>query len=381
MKTIKAVAAFLAAIILLPVGSINAQSKEKPEKVQEKQTYADGPYLMYTPDGKTRVISVDTKGKLQDTLFTTLPADFSLPVVSHSGKHTFDVKLHKFARQPWKQKQPAELFVLSDPHGNLDYFVSVLKGNNVINDNYEWIYGKNHLLIVGDVFDRGKDVLPIFWLIYKLEEEAGVAGGQVSFLLGNHEPMVLAGDLRYADEMYKDLADRLNLKYETLFGPDTELGRWLGTRNTIQVIGDNLIVHAGISKSFLEQNLSIPLVNEEVSKALFANKAERKSLSPLTEFLYGSQGPIWYRGMVRNDEKYLPLHQNHLTEILRKYKADRVIVGHTIFPDVSLFYNNRVIAVNVDNKKNFDQVLGRGILIKKGHIYVVNDKGIMRKIQ
>mgnify|MGYP000243614500 CR=1 FL=1 len=35
---------------------------------------------------------------------------------------------------------------------------------------------------------------------YKLEEEAAKAGGHVSFMLGNHEPMVLANDLRYTKE-------------------------------------------------------------------------------------------------------------------------------------------------------------------------------------
>ena len=42
-------------------------------------------------------------------------------------------------------------------------------------------------MIIGDIFDRGKDVPQIFWLFYKLEEEAAKAGGHVSFMLGNHE--------------------------------------------------------------------------------------------------------------------------------------------------------------------------------------------------
>lgn len=62
---------------------------------------------------------------------------------------------------------------------------------------------ENHLMIIGDIFDRGKDVPQIFWLFYKLEEEAAKAGGHVSFILGNHEPMVLANDLRYTKENIK----------------------------------------------------------------------------------------------------------------------------------------------------------------------------------
>ncbi len=341
---------------------------------------ADGPYVFHIAGGGIRVVSVDTDSTLVDTTYQTIPVGFTLPVKSHDGKHCFDAKLHKVQRHKWSSGQPDKLMVISDPHGNMDCFVSVLRGNHVINKEYEWIYGTNHLMIIGDVFDRGKDVLPIFWLIYKLEKEAEDAGGQVSFLIGNHEPMILAGDYRYADEMYLHLAERMNMEYRGFFGPDTELGRWLATRNTIQVIGDDLFVHAGLGEAFLEADLTIPEVNEGISAGLFMTKEERKTHSPITEFLYGNLGPIWYRGMVRNDERYEPLDADVLGEILNRYGVNRIIVGHTIFPDIRVLYSGRVVTVNVDNKKNFDAVLGRGILIQKDKTFVIGDKEILRKL-
>lgn len=91
----------------------------------------------------------------------------------------------------------------------------------------------------------------IFWLFYKLEAEAAECGGRVSVMLGNHEPMELAGDMRYAKPKYKLLAEKLGMSYRHLFFPNTELGKWLGTRNAMQVIGRNLFVHAGISRDFM----------------------------------------------------------------------------------------------------------------------------------
>ncbi|MCD7898618.1 MAG: metallophosphoesterase [Bacteroides sp.] len=351
-------------------------------KAQEKSSgnFADGPYILYQPENEVRVISTDSAGVLNDIIMPEISENFSFPVSSHDGKHAFTVKLHAVSRPTWKYKQPGKVLVLSDPHGNLDCFVSVLRANNVIDEQYNWIYGKNHLMILGDVFDRGKDVLPIFWLIYKLEKEAEEVGGNVSFLLGNHETMILAGDLRYMDKMYHNLAESLHINYRELFAPSSELGRWIGTRNTIQVIGTDLYVHAGLGADFLQQNLTIPQVNEEMSRALFMTKQERNNLSPLTKFLYGSQGPIWYRGMVHNDEKYKPLHLNLLKSILQKYRVKRIFVGHTIFPDIVSFYNGRVIGVNVDNKKNFEKVLGRGVLIEKNRTYVIGDKERMRML-
>jgi hypothetical protein len=217
-------------------------------------------------------------------------------------------------------------------------------------------------------------------LIYKLEKEAEEAGGKVTFLLGNHEPMILAGDLRYMDKMYQYPAEKTDMNYREFFLFSTELGRWLGTRNTIEVIGENLFVHAGLGEDFLNLDLDIPMVNEEMSEGLFLTKQERNDLSELTKFLYGSYGPIWYRGMVLNDEKYKPLHLNVLDKILEKYQVKRIIVGHTIFPDVTSFYGGKVIAVNVNNKDNFEKVLGRGILIEGDKTFVVGDKGIMRNI-
>ena len=79
--------------------------------------------------------------------------------------------------------------------------------------------------------------------------------------------------------------------------------------------------------------------------------------------------------MVKSEDRYLPLSEKSLKRILKKYNVKRVIVGHTIFDDVTTFYNKRVIAVNVDNAKNRKKGRGRGILIDKENISVLYDSG------
>lgn len=359
--------------------ALNAGIRQDDKSQPEAMT-ADGPYVFYQPDGQVRVVSVSKKGSITDKLYDKLPKNFTLRVTDHEGKYPFKVKLHPVSRPDWQYQQPQKVFVMSDPHGRLDCVVSLLTGNGIIDKDYHWNFGSNHLVVIGDIFDRGKDVPQIFWLFYKLEQEAQEAGGHLSFLLGNHEPMVLAGDLRYAESKYKMLADTLGMDYSKFFGPDTELGRWIGTRNTMQTIGRNLFVHAGLGREFYEQNLDIPTVNETMSKALFLSKKARKELSPLTAFLYGNSGPIWYRGLVRDAEKYHPVSADTLQLILDRYDADRIIVGHTIFPDVSTFYNGKVIDVNVNNKKNQDEKKGRGLLIEGERYLVVGDEGTQRNV-
>lgn len=340
----------------------------------------DGPYLLHLPQGGARIISVDTTGTLRDTTLRSIPANFTMPVTANDGTYLFDVALHPVERQAWKSRLFNEQLIISDPHGNQECFISVLRANKVIDKDYRWIFGANHLLINGDVFDRGDDVLPIFWLIYKLEEEARKAGGQVTFLLGNHEAMILSGNLKYANEKYKLLATHLGMPYNALFSPETELGRWLSTRNTMQGTGDFLFVHAGLGQAFLEKNPEIEQVNTIISQSLFLSKKQRSEHSELAAFLHGSDGPLWYRGMVRNAQKYNPLHIDDVEELLKRYEVKHIIVGHTIFPDIRTFYNKKVITVNVDNQKNFDKVLGRGLFIKDGKIYVTSDKGILREL-
>lgn len=100
----------------------------------------------------------------------------------------------------------------------------------------------------------------------------------------------------------------------------------------------------------------------------------------MTDFLYGNDGPIWYRGLVREDPKYKPLVQDSLQMMLDRYMVEHILVGHTIFKDISTFYNGKVIAVNVDNKENRKKKRGRAVLIDNGVYYVVGDDGVQRKL-
>lgn len=352
---------------------------EKPKPVFSAP---DGPYLFHQADGSVRMIGADEEGYAIDTVFAAWPKDYIMQVVSHNKKHRFTVRLQPFERQPWKQEAPEKLLVISDPHANWDCFLSVLQANGVVDDNYAWKYGKNGLMIIGDIFDRGDDAVTIFWLTYKLQQEARAAGGAVHFIIGNHESMILRNDLRYMTEKYTQIAAHFEMDYAKFFGADTELGRWIAAGNTMQIIGDDLFVHAGLGEAFYKGDYKIPYVNEQISQGIFLDKDGRNKLSEHSEFLFsssssreGGPGPIWYRGMVGRDGEEPELDEAILDALLERYGVKRIIVGHTIFPEVSFFYDGKVVAVNVDNKKNYDRLGSRGILIEGGKTRIINDKG------
>lgn len=262
--------------------------------------------------------------------------------------------------------------VLSDPHGDFESFYSLLRAHKVVGDQYQWTFGHNHLVIIGDVFDRGKDVLPIYWLLYKLESEARSQGGSLHFLLGNHEEMVLRGDLRYAEDKYTDLSEELGVEYQDLWDNHSELGLWVRTRNTIEKIGNHLFVHAGLSKEIADQGWTISAINDSTRRYIGYTKSERE-ISTAAQFLYGSKGPLWYRGMVRDDEKYNPLDASDLNRIVAQFGVQNIYVGHTIFPEVTSLYDGVVFAVNVKNKANREEGKSRGLLIKRDKVYIIYD--------
>ena len=142
------------------------------------------------------------------------------------------------------------LIAVGDVHGEYEALCDLLVGSGVIDAELDWTWGDGHLVVCGDVFDRGDRVTESLWLIQQLERQAARHGGRVHLLLGNHEIMVLQGDLRYVHENYLDVVSReLKTPYPELFGPETELGRWLRTKPVLVKIDDLLFVHAGVGPS------------------------------------------------------------------------------------------------------------------------------------
>ena len=353
-------------------------SKAQRETVKtDAKLSADGPYIVYDSLGTGATItSVDIDGNIQSKHYDYIKSNESFHVTTTDGKYSFDVQLHSITRPQWNYPQPERIFITSDPHGNFDCLYNLLYENGIIDKDCNWTYSAGHFVLIGDVMDRGKDVLPIYWLLYKLEAQAAQAGGAVHFLLGNHEAIVLSNDNRYTEGKYTSLAYKMGVNYNYFLSPLTELGRWILSRNTIERIGRNIIVHGGVSRELYDKQLSIPEINTIVPIGLYQRKKERKATGKNIAFLSASNGPLWYRGLVKKVDKYNPISSDTLNMILERYDADRVIVGHTIHKDVISFHEGRVIGVNVDNEENRKKNRTRALLMEHDSIYTIKNNGI-----
>jgi len=183
------------------------------------------------------------------------------------------------------------IVALSDVHGAHDAMVRTLERAGLLGPAEDWTGGDAHLVIVGDLLDRGPDSRKAMDLLMRLETEASAAGGRVHMLLGNHEAMNLIGDLRYVSkEEYAAFADDetdeerthaferyaarhagedstvLRQRFDEQFPPgyfahrrgfaaDGRYGQWLLAKPIMVVINGTAFVHAGLSPKLAEYGL------------------------------------------------------------------------------------------------------------------------------
>ena len=83
---------------------------------------------------------------------------------------------------------------------------------------------------------------------------------------------------------------------------------------------------------------------------------------------------------MQDEPKRRPVSADTLDLIRARYDVDHIIVGHTIFRQVSTFYDGRVIDVNVDNAVNRKKKRSRALLIEDGQYYSVTDRGKRKQI-
>lgn len=290
--------------------------------------YNDGPYLFYNKNKIERIDIVANQKNVSEYtgLLTITPTFNANQIDSFQG-------VEKIA-------------AISDIHGQFDIFKTLLVNNKVIDQSLNWSFGKGHLVITGDIFDRGDTVTEALWLIYKLEQQALAAGGKLHYLLGNHEYMVLRDDQRYLHPKYVHAVSHFNNDLRQQYSNNSVLGRWLRSKSTIISINGFIFLHGGIHQDFLDLKLSLEQANSEFRKTIGLGKKALKE-NPTWLTLHGSNGPIWYRGYFRDDA----LNASQVDAVLSQLNAKKVIVGHTSMPTIETRFNSKVIAIDSSIKR------------------------------
>jgi hypothetical protein len=322
----------------------------------------DGPYVFY--NGNKVVVKRIVSGNGEVDSFEVANKAKHLLQVNLEGHPDWDftVKLKdsNLIRTP-VFVAATQTLVLSDIEGEFEPFRNLLLASKVIDMHYNWTFGNGRLIVAGDLFDRGKQVSQFLWLLYKLEDEAKAKGGDVNVVLGNHDVMNLSGDFRYVHPQYMANASAMNESYADLYDRDTELGRWLRSKNTIEKIGDLLVLHGGLSRMILDKQMSLEAINE-ITRPYYD-----KILPDSLKDFFNANSLFWYRGYFLEPKA----SQGLIDSSLAFYGCKKIIVGHDIIDHIAAIYQNKVIGVDVDEH----QLSHEALLIEKDKYFRIDDKG------
>ncbi|MBU2893355.1 metallophosphoesterase [Colwellia sp. D2M02] len=240
---------------------------------------------------------------------------------------------------------------LSDFHGQYDLMIELLTNNNIIDKNQQWAFGNGHFVITGDIFDRGDKVTEILWFLYDLEQQAKKAGGEIHLTLGNHEVMVLNGDLRYLHPKYIETAKKLNKPFEQLFTSDSIIGNWLRSKPVLVKINNMLFAHGGFHPDLAKDKRTLVDINRVFKDNLVKAELD-KPREGWAEVLHTTNGPIWYRGYFAADRgKDNGATSAEIDLLLKHFKVKHLIVGHTSQKQIETRYQGRVIAIDSSIKR------------------------------
>jgi len=332
---------------------------------------SDGPYVLYKNDLILVNFIMDEHGKY-DVQTESYPLSqkstvtFNVPT-DQTDKY-FPVQLKAaLENEPAEFPAPEIMFILSDIEGNFLAFRKLLQVGGVIDSVFNWTFGNGHLVLTGDFVDRGSQVNEVLWFIYMLEDKAKAAGGYIHFILGNHEIMNMSGDLRYVQPKYIESATLLKQPFTYLVGEQSEIGRWLRTKNVVEKIGDILFTHGGISRQVNHLAISVPVINQ-LARPYYGDSTYKYSDTKI-DTLYSDAGPFWYRGYYKNDKA---IEQGVIDSTLTFYNIKTIATGHTVIADtISVLYNGKLLNTDVHHAKGNSEAL----LIEGGKLYRILPTG------
>ncbi len=223
------------------------------------------------------------------------------------------------AEEASADRERQRIVAIGDIHGALGAFELILRRAGLIDEQRNWIGGRDILVQTGDFLDRGADVKAVAELLQDLQKKAKRQGGQVIVLLGNHEALNLAMSLRdvtpeivrpfagkrsekrrdrYCDRLLRRAEKKADsgpppdqdgflqacrvdvpigmLEYIEALSPESSLGRWLRRLPAAAQVGGRLFLHGGLSPEWTD--LSVEEINEKTRQELDQFDRLRKGL-------------------------------------------------------------------------------------------------------
>jgi Calcineurin-like phosphoesterase len=252
-----------------------------------------------------------------------------------SGAH---VKGCQLVQESIRIPSPRRVIAIGDLHGDFGGMEAALRAGGAIDETGHWRGGDLVVVQTGDLLDRGDDEQRIIDNLERLETEARAAGGDLIWLLGNHELMNAAGDFRYVtpggfldfeDTPKLDLGsvaarpkmERARMAAFATFPSTGPYAKILAGQDTIRIVGDTVFSHAGLTESWAARAQAVNLENR-------CWLAGQVPALPVPSALSDDSSPVWTRAFGTSE-----VDCGMVRRALAELGSTRMVIGHTVQPD------------------------------------------------
>lgn len=227
---------------------------------------------------------------------------------------------------------------ISDVHGALPQLLATMEATGLVSEAVPeedardpcarpWTGGDTVLVFTGDFGDRGAYTREVYQLLECMGPRAAAQGGRLVPLLGNHETMLVSGEVaRRAErappgrrEGYQATVESLTkggANFAREVGPTGDVGRAVRRMGIMAVVNDQV--------AFMHGGLGVPRTRGELAAALRkvvdADAWDDPYVSPRTKAALAAC-PVWARDWWTD--------QKHIDALLGTLGVERLVFGHS----------------------------------------------------
>ena len=249
------------------------------------------------------------------------------------------------------------IVAIGDIHADIGAARAAFQLAGAIDANDHWIGGDLIVVQLGDLIGRSYEEREVLDFALAVKERAAAAGGNVYFLIGNHEVFGAEMELRWvADEAYAGYENIEGLNVEAshiaelpaekrartaALSPGAIYAASFANFSAVLQLGDTIFAHGGVTPIWAEYG--IDRINDEVSQ-WFAGTTEQPA-------------PVLGRDPRHLDDN-VTMSRHFATEVgdeecalldesLEIIGAKRMIVAHTVQDTITSYCDEKVWAIDV----------------------------------
>jgi hypothetical protein len=243
---------------------------------------------------------------------------------------------------------------IGDVHADLGAFRTALRTAGAIDTRGQWIGGALTIVQMGDLIGRSNEERQVLDFLFDLQRRARSAGGTVHALIGNHE--VFGGrldnqavgpnpfpeweqvpGLRRDDPRLFHLPPHARARGAALM-PGGPYARRIAEFPVVLKLGETVFVHGGVVPRWAKYG--VDRINREVREWLLGHTTEPDSALGVDD----GDRVMWTRQFSSN---VTPEDCALLNESLKILGARRMIVAHTVHPEITARCGDRAWAIDV----------------------------------